>query len=294
LSYYAHHLPDLVQRLSCVVMLIIQILGPLLLLAPRRLRHVGALAIIGLMLVIALTGNYGYFNLLTAALAVLAFDDELLSRWRRIPAMLPVQPASRHARILAVLVLALTGSMFVEQKVGRMAVFAPLHTLGNWLSPLRSFNRYGLFAVMTMERPELVIEGSMDGRSWEPYELPYKPGELSRCPSFVAPHMPRLDWQLWFAALNPKPTRRHSAWLTGLLRGLLTGREPVVGLFARVPFEAPPKQLRIRRYLYRFAGRNEDAWWLRDTPTMYLRPVTLRSENEIIFAQPVDGVGPNP
>ena len=37
--------------------------------------------------------------------------------------------------------------------------------------------------------------------TWLPYEFRYKPGDLRRPPAWVAPHQPRLDWQMWFAAL---------------------------------------------------------------------------------------------
>jgi hypothetical protein len=68
--------------------------------------------------------------------------------------------------------------------------------------PLRSINSYGLFRVMTKTRPELQIEASMDGENWEPYEFKWKPGDPQRAPEFFIPHMPRLDWQMWFEALN--------------------------------------------------------------------------------------------
>ena len=31
------------------------------------------------------------------------------------------------------------------------------------------------------------------------YEFKYKPGNTRRALPFVAPYMPRLDWQMWFA-----------------------------------------------------------------------------------------------
>jgi hypothetical protein len=71
-----------------------------------------------------------------------------------------------------------------------------------WAQPWRSFNGYGLFAVMTQTRPEIIVQGSDDGRNWRDYEFKYKPGDLRRAPGFVAPHQPRLDWQMWFAALE--------------------------------------------------------------------------------------------
>ena len=68
---------------------------------------------------------------------------------------------------------------------------------------------YGLFRRMTgvgasseVARAEIIIEGSDDGIDFFPYEFKYKPGDLARMPGIVAPHQPRLDWQMWFAALS--------------------------------------------------------------------------------------------
>ena len=55
---------------------------------------------------------------------------------------------------------------------------------------------------MTTSRPEIIVEGSYDGEAWLPYEFKNKPGDLRRRPGFIAPHQPRLDWQMWFAALG--------------------------------------------------------------------------------------------
>src|SRR5262249_46220717 len=79
---------------------------------------------------------------------------------------------------------------------------APIEVLGQWIAPLQSTNVYGLFAVMTTRRPEIIVEGSDDGETWKPYRFRWKPCELDRRPGFTTPHMPRLDWQMWFAALS--------------------------------------------------------------------------------------------
>src|SRR6202022_1300948 len=56
--------------------------------------------------------------------------------------------------------------------------------------------------VMTTTRPEIIVQGSNDRETWLDYEFKYKPGDLQRGPRWVAPHQPRLDWQMWFAALS--------------------------------------------------------------------------------------------
>jgi hypothetical protein len=97
---------------------------------------------------------------------------------------------------------------------------ASVDRLAEWIEPFRSVNGYGLFRVMTTERPELVIEGSGDSQTWVEYRFRYKPGDVGRRPAFRAPHMPRLDWQMWFAALNP---RGNQQWLMRLVEHLLRG-----------------------------------------------------------------------
>jgi hypothetical protein len=132
------------------------------------------------------------------------------------------------------------------------------------VSPLRSANSYGLFAVMTTARPEIAIEGTEDGRTWREYRFREKPGDPRRRPRFVAPHQPRLDWQMWFAALA---SCDDSPWLDRLFQRLLEGSPPVLGLFAEDPFEGRrPTQVRATVREYRFADlathRRTGAWWV--------------------------------
>ncbi len=291
LAFVFHWLPGWFHQLSCVSMFAIELIAPMLLIAPRRLRHVGALALIGLMGLIAASGNYGYFNLITAALAILALDDRFFARF--VAAVDFVRPtrASWLVRSAALALCVLTLSVTLERNVGPVAIMAPARAVAETVRPLRIVNSYGLFAVMTMKRPELVIEGSLDGLGWKPYELPYKPGRLDRRPPWAAPHMPRLDWQLWFAALGDASRNQ---WLTGLLKGLLLGQAEVTDLFAELPFTVPPDQIRIRRFDYRFAAKGDAAWWVREPLDLYLKPVTLGRENKIIFAQPIDRMRPDP
>ena len=67
---------------------------------------------------------------------------------------------------------------------GRAGALVPRWTAAalDWVAPLRSFNGYGLFRVMTTDRPELVIEGSRDGTHWQEYEFRWKPGPVARRP----------------------------------------------------------------------------------------------------------------
>ncbi|XP_030587285.1 lipase maturation factor 2a [Archocentrus centrarchus] len=133
-------------------------------------------------------------------------------------------------------------------------------------------NSYGLFRRMTGVggRPEVVIEGSSDGVTWTEIEFMYKPGNLSASPPVLTPHQPRLDWQMWFAALGPNT---QSPWFTSLMYRLLQGKRDVIELIqtdvSQYPFhQQPPAYLRAHRYRYWFTepkadGSYPERWWRR-------------------------------
>ena len=163
-----------------------------------------------LQVLILLTGNYTFFNWLTILLCVPLLDDDVLKPRRSpsaAPETPPVRPRCRRWPRFILLPIALVIALVTFMGLlGTLRIAerwpAPAVALYAWLEPLRSFNGYGLFALMTQTRPEIIVEGSNDGQDWRAYEFKYKPGDLKRRPRFVAPFQPRLDWQMWFAALG--------------------------------------------------------------------------------------------
>jgi hypothetical protein len=138
-------------------------------------------------------------------------------------------------------------------------------------------NPYGLFAVMTTGRPEIVIEGSDDGQVWREYVFRFKPGPVTRRARWSIPHQPRLDWQMWFAALGD---RTDNPWFASLMRRLLEGSPPVLALLEANPFpDHPPKYVRALLYDYRFADASSRAatgqWWIRRLDGLYFPQVSL-------------------
>jgi hypothetical protein len=138
-------------------------------------------------------------------------------------------------------------------------------------------NGYGLFRVMTKDRGEIVIEGSADGIDWLPYEFKWKPGNVQRAPGWCAPHQPRLDWQMWFAALGAP---QQNPWFGRLVVRLLQGSRDVSRLLAHNPFpDKPPRYIRASFYRYRFTTveehRQSGTWWKRRELGEYLPTVSL-------------------
>jgi hypothetical protein len=148
----------------------------------------------------------------------------------------------------------------------------------NFVAPFHLVSGYGLFAVMTTERPEIIIEGSDDGVAWKEYELKWKPGNVNRKPAWVAPHQPRLDWQMWFAALG---TYDNQPWLMRFLMRLLEGSPTVLKLLKRNPFPAqPPRYIRAVMYDYQFTTPAERKatrdWWRRERRRLYCPAIELK------------------
>ena len=257
-AWYAQQLPRWFQTGSCAVMFVIELAVPFLIFAPRRLRLAGGAAMALLQVLIALTGNYTFFNGLTLGLCLLLCDDFVLARRlpRRLtalysqPALRSAAPSARWRRWrlrviapLAVVVLSISALQLLSPFARLPSWTSPVVSVYRWLSPLRSVNSYGLFAVMTTDRLEIIVEGSRDGRHWKEYAFRYKPGDPSRRPAFVEPHQPRLDWQMWFAALGnyrQKPMVRE--FLPPVARGLAGGAGPA----AERPLSGPSSQVRPR------------------------------------------------
>lgn len=281
IGWWTHQLPVAWQKLSCAVMFGIELGLPFLIFAPRRLRLVAAGGFTVLMVLIAATGNYTFFNLLTVVLCVSLLDDSLLRRGA-VPSDARPDGAARWIVRPVAVIWVLFSTLLVGNAASRQWSWPqPLRVAYSWLTPFRSLNGYGLFAVMTTVRYELELEGSADGILWHPYVFRYKPGDPARRPGFIAPHQPRLDWQFWFEALRVQPPRyTPSGWFHSFCARLLRGDPAVAALLADNPFpDQPPRELRITIYRYHFTDRatrrRDDAWWRRETlgilPALSLR-----------------------
>lgn len=289
IAWYAQHLPPGVLRAATAAMFVIELGGPALIFAGRRFRLVAAALFFLLQLIILLTGNYTFFNVLAILLCLPLLDDEaLFFLARRFPA--PAAPSVRRRWPTFVTVPLFLWTVLVTSIPLLGSMGSPpwsRFVTGLYLAaePFRSFNGYGLFAVMTPVRPEIIVEGSNDGAAWLPYEFKYKPGDVNRRPAFVAPFQPRLDWQMWFAALGRAQDPRNQWFLEFEFR-LLQNSKPVVDLLAKDPF-APkaPKYIRAQLYEYQFTSEAQrkatGAWWSRKYLGAYAPALSLQN-----FEQP--------
>jgi hypothetical protein len=297
-SWFMYQLPRPVHYWSTAGTLFIELGVSWLIFLPSRFRRARLTACVLMILLqvgIGATGNYGFFNLLTIVLYLALLDDRtlgrLLPRKERAESEYGDDPTHTSTagfvrRVVTVLRLgiavciAILSVMTLVREMDRTrrvrgvfdrgwaeAVFA-------WVAPFNSVNGYGLFRVMTTERPEIVIEVSADGAVWKEQEFRWKPGNVMRRPAFVEPHMPRLDWQMWFAALDPFSAQE---WLLPLADRLLAGEPTVTSLLGPNPLDRRPRYVRLAYYQYHFTSFAEraktGAWWKREFGAYLTEPI---------------------
>jgi len=281
LGWWADQHAEWFKKFSVAFCLVVEIVVPFFIWAPRRLRHIAAGLLIFLQLAIAATGNYCFFNLLTIALCLLLLDDAIFGRTASCVETNhdPLHPRGLPALIVLVLTLPINAMLIFSAFKPRADWPRPIATVAGYLESFRIVNGYGLFRIMTKARPEIVIEGSADGNEWQAYEFKWKPGDLNKAPQWAAPHQPRIDWQMWFAALG---NYRQNPWFVSLLERLLRNEPDVTRLLARNPFpDAPPQYVRAKLFDYHFTTAEEHratgAWWKREEQGEYLPAVSLEN-----------------
>ena len=285
-AWWMDKLPAGFQKMATLFTLFAELVVPLLFWAPPPVRYAAAALSLALQILILLTGNFGFFNWLTILLCIPLFDDGLIRQL--IPSFAAVAPgqggpAGWPVWILAVVALVEVGVglLMLALRFWRgdrlLSLFRPVFTVS---SAFRLVNSYGLFASMTTVRPEIILEGSDDRQTWRSYEFKYKAGDPKRGLRWVAPFHPRIDWQMWFAALG---SYAQSPWFIHFVERLLQGTPEVIDLLAVNPFpQKPPRYLRAYLYDYQFTSREERAAsgnvWKRERLGLYL-PIVGLEEN---------------
>jgi hypothetical protein len=306
LAIFANAMPLALSKCVCWCTLAIEIGVPFLIFAPRLFRLLALFLLVVLQVTIALTGNYCFFNLLALVLLLPLADDTLLRRlamswpwkqpttkwakaWARVLALVTIQSTyettavtgkidiiRRSAAALLITIVAFNCMTDIGGRTVYQLLPGPLLFVRALSSTFGISNNYGLFAVMTRERPEIIVEGSDDGISYQVYQFNYKVSRVDQAPPIVAPHQPRLDWQMWFEGLNatygdPYDPQRGlnqavSPWFIKFLARLSEADKDVLSLLAKNPFpDHPPKYIRARVVNYSMVSPSElirtGIWW---------------------------------
>jgi hypothetical protein len=285
LSPFFHSLPPAIHTLGVGFNHFVELLVPFALFGPRRLRHLAGALMIAFQLVLIASGNLSFLNWLTIVVALSAFDDTLLERFvpARIRARVREEVAPSRLRGLAIWALVLV--VVLLSVAPTVNLFSPSQQMNASFDPFHLVNTYGAFGSVGRERYQVVIEGTSadvpdDAAEWREYVLPCNPGPLDRAPCLVTPYHHRLDWQMWFAALQDYQAE---PWIVHLVHKLLIGDATVKRFFVVDPFPSePPKYVRAILYRYEFdpaPGR----WWKRERLALYLRPMAKDDPEMLAF-----------
>lgn len=276
LAWFAHKLPLGFHRFSTALMLFIELVIPFGIFFGQGMRLGVFFCFTGLQLAIWLTGNFSYLNYLTVVLSVILVSDAYLA-----PIFGPAPEALQPPLGLDISLSLIGGVLILLQLISLWNHFFPSKALFRKvleaIQPFHCINRYGIFAVMTTKRYEIVVEGSEDGEEWKEYYFYHKPTELDRRPRRISPYQPRLDWQAWFL---PFRQAEDSTWFHNFLVRLLQGSPHVLSLLRQNPFpEKPPKFIRAMVYDYEFTDwatrKATGQWWTRKLVGFYSLPMSL-------------------
>ena len=287
LSWYLHQMPLWFHQAGVLFNHAVELLVPLFYFGPRRVRIVAVLLTILFQVMLILSGNLSWLNGLTIVIAIGCLDDRFLGA--RTPASPPAPlPAAQRGALIG---LSLLLAVLSVKPILNMA--SPRQVMNTSFDRLHLLNTYGAFGSVGRVRNEIVLEGSTDGATWREYEFLAKPGDPARRPRVIAPYQSRIDWQVWFAAMQ-RP--EDNPWLIHLIAKLLEGNNGAASLLAANPFDtAPPKYLRASLYRYRFASpdqRRQGLWWERERLGLYV-PAMTRDDPRLVTYLEAAGVRPS-
>ncbi len=282
LSPWFHRMPHAVHAGGVLFNHLCELVAPWFVFGPRPARLVAAALMIAFQLMLIVSGNLSFLNWLTLVPIVACLDDDALLRL--VPARARAWSARRgegspdcpsRGQSIAAGLLAALVTLFSLDVIANLA--SSHQAMNRAYDRFALVNTYGAFGSVGDTRYELVIEGTADedpgdDADWRAYQLPCQPGPLDRRPCVLGPYHHRLDWLIWFAAMDERWTG--SRWMVHVVWKLLHGDRGLRSLFDVDPFpDAPPRWIRIRRFVYRFAPAGSDDWWVREEVGEWLPPV---------------------
>ncbi len=284
LSPWLHAMPHWFHNLGCLWNHVVELIVPFFVFWPPRLRRMAGVLMISFQGLLILSGNLSFLNWLTIVPCLACLDDGVCRR------LLPRRMVAAADRSLEGAVLTKPQTAVAWSLLAVVALLS-LGPVSNLLSAdqkmnlsftsIRLVNTYGAFGSVGRERDELILEGTDDAEvtpetRWTAYEFKAKPGDPARGLPIVSPYHYRLDWEIWFAAME---SPNEHPWLIHFIWKLLHNDDGALGLLANRPFPAaPPKYIRVDLYRYRFAPRGSGATWVREKVRHWLPPLSSDDE----------------
>jgi Lipase maturation factor len=300
LSWYLHFAPRWFHRAGVLYNHLAELVAPWFAFAPGVGRHLGGIVMLTFQVFLILSGNLSFLNYLTIVPVLACFDDGWLRRVlprglvaRSENAASRAAPSRVH-QAMAIALALLVAFLSIEPV---MNLISPGQIMNTSFGALDLVNTYGAFGSVGRVRDEIVFEGTSDetlgtDTRWKPYEFVCKPGDLLRRPCVIAPYQPRLDWQIWFAAMS---VPQREPWALHLVWKLLHNEPGALSLLANDPFpQAPPRYIRARFFRYEFAPPGSDGWWKRTFVDDWLYPLSINDPRLRKILEQHDWLPPEP
>jgi Lipase maturation factor len=284
ISRYLHFAPHWFHKFETAWNHCIELVVPWFSFGPRTARHVAGVLLVTFQIFLIISGNLSFLNYLTIIPFLACFDDIVLGRILPASLVRRAQKAadeSEPSPIINTIAVALSILVAWLSIAPVLNLVSGRQLMNYSYDPLDLVNTYGAFGTVGRERDEIIFEGTDDSfitgdTKWKEYEFQAKPGDPNRRPPFIAPYQPRIDWQIWFAAMaSPAeyPWTYHFVWK------LLHNDPGTLSLLVNNPFpDAPPRFIRARLYRYRFAPLGEKAWWKREPVGEWLPALSADDE----------------
>ena len=293
LSRWFDFLPHWILKAGVLFNFLAELIAPWFAFYPRIARRVAGVVIVLFQFSLILSGNLSFLNWLTIVPALACFDDgfwakllprALVNRATTAAAAAQPCPPMQHTALAVAVII---GLLSVQPVIN---MISPLQVMNTSFDPLDLVNTYGAFGTVGRERLNVVFEGTdaelPDARAvWKGYRYQALPVALDKRPPQIAPYQPRLDWQMWFAAMS---TPNQYPWTLNLVWKLLHNDPGALSLFGGNPFpEKPPHYIRATLYHYEFVrpGTPEGNWWKREELGLWLPPLSASDPRLLNFLQ---------
>jgi len=258
LSPWFHFAPKWFHKIEVLTNHFVELVVPFFIFTTRNLRHIAGIFLVGFQVILIFSGNLSFLNWITITAAISSFDDKFLRRF--LPRFITkrAELAASHARLnkrqhkiswaYALIVVWLSVPVVTNLLSSRQVMNTSFNNL-------HLVNTYGAFGAIGKQRNELVVQGTDDEvisetTVWREYEFKAKPTDIKRKHPIIAPYQPRVDWQIWFAAMQ---TPNQNPWLVHMIWKFLHNDPGALSLIAENPFQdKPPKHIRVELYQYKF------------------------------------------
>jgi hypothetical protein len=318
-GWFSSKLPMWTLKASLGVMFLMEVPIPFAVFFPGPWAAGAALTIDLLMIMIWLSGTFGYFNLIMMAVSISWFDTETAQAFSFAEFFSVDGPVLIHALVFLHTIGAILSFPFNSfcgnswmlwsfwLRIRPKFLAWPIDAI-RLLHPLRWLHAYGVFPPNSVPGVKMVpvMEVTWDGKEWFSLKHKFSPTEETSRPKFCAPHHARLDQALIYEVfgLNDASVMRNFVgwWepyghgrVTGaslLMFRVLEGTVPGTVFYDKALESArgTPTMARVRTYLMEptsiSEALKEGRWWKRTLVGPHSPPMTRRGGFDDLIPPP--------